>query len=41
MPLITSTGSMMLPSDLLIFLPWESRTIACKYTYGITEKYME
>lgn len=31
-PVMTSTGSITLPRDLLIFLPWASLTIACKYT---------
>ncbi|MNT34561.1 hypothetical protein D3C72_1705540 [compost metagenome] len=32
MPSIRSTGSRVLPSDLLIFLPSESRTRPCTYT---------
>lgn len=31
-PVMTSTGSMILPRDLLIFRPCASRTIACKQT---------
>ena len=32
MPPITSRGSITLPRDLLIFLPWASLTMACRYT---------
>lgn len=38
MPWITSNGSMTLPSDLLIFRPWASRTIACKKTWQRKKK---
>lgn len=31
-PVMTSRGSMTLPRDLLIFLPWASLTTACRYT---------
>lgn len=30
--MMTSRGSMTLPRDLLIFLPWASLTTACRYT---------
>ena len=32
-PVMTSRGSMTLPRDLLIFLPWASLTTACRYTW--------
>eukprot|EP01139_Manchomonas_bermudensis_P010635 Amastigsp_a340828_45.p4 type:complete len:121 gc:universal Amastigsp_a340828_45:997-1359(+) len=34
MPSITATGSMTLPSDLLILRPCASRTIECRNTYS-------